>query len=277
MLEKYITEWYSSRQLADQKNKKEYRVRKDIQYCLDSSRITHIDEIFDGVEHIMIDGYWLPGKRNKRKVLLVYYAYQIEKVIWFSIRDGEKKEYICTDLRFLRDAMGYKILSCTSDGWVWILAAIKEIYPECIIQRCLVHIQRQVRNYISWNPKTPAGKELLQITNYSVLSDPEAFPKLFETWKREHFSFLIEKSISRKGEWIFTHTSLRRAMRHIENALSYMYQSYTHNTSGIERTSNRMEWYFWVLAEEWIKEHKWLSPNRLLSFTALWIYLRNQK
>lgn len=276
MFEKYITEWYSSRQLADQKNKKEYRVQQNIQYCLDQNRITCIDEVFDGVDHIMIDGYWLPGKRNERKILLVYYAHQIEKVIWFSIRDGEKKEYIREDLRFLRDAMGYKILSCTSDGWIWILAALKEIYPECIIQRCLVHIQRQVRNYISWNPKTPAGKELLWIMNYSTFSDPEAFPKLFANWKQEYFSFLIEKSISRKGWWIFTHTSLRKAMRHIENALPYMFQSYVYNVSGIERTSNKIEWYFWVFAEEWIKEHKGLSECRLYSFVAIWIYLRNQ-
>jgi hypothetical protein len=40
-----------------------------------------------------------------------------QKVIWFSIRDGEKKEYIAEDLTFLRNHMGYRdIISCTADG-----------------------------------------------------------------------------------------------------------------------------------------------------------------
>jgi hypothetical protein len=74
----------------------------------------------------MIDGYWLPkmkcldhqGKQIFcRKILLLYYDYIHEKVIWFSIRDGEKKEYIAEDLQFLKEEMQYThILSCTCDG-----------------------------------------------------------------------------------------------------------------------------------------------------------------
>jgi hypothetical protein len=56
-----------------------------------------------------------------------------------------------------------------------------------------------------------------------------------------------------------------------------MFQGYTLNIHEIAPTSNKIEGYFWVFSEEWIKEHKWLSPSRLLKFTALWIYLRNQK
>lgn len=71
----------------------------------------------------MIDGYWLPKMKNKEtglyesKVLLLYYDYHHEKVIWFSILDGERKKYIVEDLKFLRDHMSYTdIQSCTSDG-----------------------------------------------------------------------------------------------------------------------------------------------------------------
>ena len=89
-------------------------MRKDIQHRLDQSQITCIDEIFSDVHHIMIDGYWLP---NIKKILLLYYDYRHEKVIWFSIRDGERKEYIVEDLTFLRDQMKYsEIRSCTCDG-----------------------------------------------------------------------------------------------------------------------------------------------------------------
>jgi hypothetical protein len=109
--EKYITEGYSVRQIAEQRNVLEYRVRKDIQYRLDTSQITCIDEIFPNVHNIMIDGYWLPKVKNpdigiyESKVLLLYYDYHNEKVIWFSIHDGERKSYIVEDLKFLRGHM----------------------------------------------------------------------------------------------------------------------------------------------------------------------------
>lgn len=107
----------------------------------------------------MIDGYALPRSDggNQSEILLVYYEYIQEKVVWFSIRDGEKKEYIIEDLLFMRDQMGYTdVIACTSDGSLQIASALKEVYPEVIHQRCLVHIQRQVKNYISGNPRTKA-------------------------------------------------------------------------------------------------------------------------
>jgi transposase-like protein len=168
-----------------------------------------------GVSYLMIDGYLLPWG----KILLVYYAYDIKKVVWFSIAEQEGKLAIVADLKILRYSFWYKITAFINDGWPSILSAIREVYPEAIIQRCLVHVQRQVFNYISRHPKSEAGKALVQIMRYATLSDPELFITVFEDWKKRHFHFLIEKSVSRKGWLIFTHTSLRKAMRHIENAL----------------------------------------------------------
>lgn len=285
-----MREGYSARQITIQLRKetgrdvREYKIRRDIQYRLDSNPITCIDEIFPNVHHIMIDGYWLPKMKNsdtwlyESKILLLYYDYIYERVIWFSIRDGEKKEYIVEDLRFLRDSMKYThILSCTCDGWVSIIAWLRAIYPWCIIQRCLVHIERQVRTHISKNPKNKTWKELSKIMNYSILSDAKVFPKVWEDWKIQHRDFINEKTKKLDWWWNYTHSRLRRAIRHIENALPYMFQSDKYSMPNIASTSNKIEWYFWVFAEEWIKEHKWLSPKRLLSFTALWIYLRNKK
>lgn len=212
------------------------------------------------------------------KILLVYYAYAIKKVIWFSIRDGEKKEYMMNDLRFLRNHMGYtEICSCTADGWVSISAAFKEIYPEAVLQRCLVHIQRQIKNYISDHPKSKAGRELKRMMTYATLSDRCIFAKLWEDWKTQHQEYINEKTIRPSGWWRYTHTKLKKAIAHINNALPDMFQSHHLNNPDIARSSNQLEWYFWVFADEWIKEHKWLSPRRLDSFIALWITFRNQK
>jgi hypothetical protein len=244
----YILEGYSSRQIAKQSGKLEYLVRRDIQSRLDESQIDGIDEIFPDVRYIMIDGYALPKAPGCQHsdILLVYYEYIQERVIGFSIRDGEKKKYITEDLKFLRDQMGYReIRICISDGAWQIASALREIYPEIIHQRCLVHIQRQVQNYISGNPRTKAWKQLKHITSYPILSDPFLFPLLFQIWENTYRSFLNEKTTTSKWGWIWTHKSLYKAKQHIENALPYMFQSTVHNDPNIEKSSNKLEWYFW--------------------------------
>ena len=75
--------------------------------------------------------------------------------------------------------------------------------------------------------------------NYPVLSNPKAFPRLFEEWKEKYFLFLIEKSVSCLGKRIFKHTSLRKAIRHIENALPDMY--HFASDSEIEKSTNKLE------------------------------------
>jgi hypothetical protein len=177
----------------------------------------------------------------------------------------------------LRDSFWYEIVAFVLDGSLSIHSAIQSVYPESIIQRCLVHVQRQVQNYISKHPKSEAWVNLLRILQYSCLSHPIRFLELFEFWKERYREYLTEKSISKKGWWIFTHTSLRKAMKHIENALPYMYQNSKYSDLNIERSTNKLEGYFWVFTNEWINEHKWLSRERLHSFVALWIYLRNCK
>lgn len=220
---KYVSEGYFIRQIADQSGKPEHFVRADVQGRLDANRIRHIDEVFDGVRCLMADGYALPGG----EILLTYRAYGIGKTVWFSFAEKEGKEEIARDLEILRNSFQYRIETFVVDGGpailTAILTAIRKTHPGAIVQRCLVHVQRQVFNYVSKNPKTEAGKDLVRIVNYPVLSDPGVFPKESEAWKERHFAFLIEKSVSREGRRIFTHASLRKAMCHIENALPDMY------------------------------------------------------
>lgn len=269
LLNDYVLEWYSNRQLSNQHKKKEYLVRKYIQNKLDNNQIKAIDIVYDNVSNIIIDWYWLPWKR----LLLVYYEYVIEKVIWFSICDWERKENIVKDLKILKNSFSYNIKTCTIDWWISIFGAIILVYPNITIQRCLVHIQRQVLSYISRNPKLKAWKELKHLVSYKILSDSLLFPLMFNIWKKSNFYFLTEKRLNLKWWYSYKHEKIRKAMKHIENALPYMFNG----KSYIEISSNKLEWYFWVLTNECINEHKWIREDRLSSLIALWIYFRNEK
>ena len=50
-----------------------------------------------------------------------------------------------------------------TDGSSGIAAALSECWSETAAQRCLVHVQRNVRTYLTGRPRTEAGKALLRL------------------------------------------------------------------------------------------------------------------
>ena len=273
LFKEWLTEWYSARQIAKQTSKKKYQVSKNIRHHLDTNKITSIDEVFDAVHYVMIDGYHLP----KRKILIVYYEYILKRGIRFSVRDGERKRDIVEDLKFLRCNMWYNDLRVfVTDGSFPIKRAINEVYPEVPHQRCIVHIERQIKNYITSKPKTDIGRALKRITHCHFMRDAFRFPIALRVWRILHHPAMNEKSLSRPTWERYTHRELMKAYTHLINAIPYMHQYATHSDTNIKRSTNDLEWYFWVLTQQ-IHRHKGLRPDRLLSFVAMWIYERNNK
>ena len=59
---------------------------------------------------------------------------------------------------------GFRV--CPDANKLQIKKAVEEIFPTAKIQRCLTHIQIQVKNCISNNPKSDCGKELQKIITF---------------------------------------------------------------------------------------------------------------
>jgi hypothetical protein len=60
--------------------------------------------------------------------------------------------------------MNYKVVSVVSDWHGSLTASIGYIFGDKIPhQRCLIHTQRYCQSFLTQNPKTNAGKELLEI------------------------------------------------------------------------------------------------------------------
>ena len=238
-----------------------------MRYYLDTNKISQIDLIFENISHIMIDWTWI----TSNTCLIVYYGYIQKKAIWFWFYDGEKYEYIGDDLKVLRDNFWYTIQSFTVDGGKQIKKAIQEIYPHAKLQRCVTHIQRQIQNYISKYPKSECWKNLQKITTFESFLDQKEFRRDFMSWEKKYFDFLQEKSYSKEKSW-YKHRRLRQARSHIFNALPYIF--FHLKDANIKKSSNDLEWYFWVLHDQ-IYNHRWLKKERLFSFISLWIYNRN--
>jgi len=108
--------------------------------------------------HLLIDGTYFPNGL----CLILYYDHDIRYVQLYRHSRQEQYREIYEDLKNLKK-LGVNIYSVTCDGHRAILKAIKKAYPNAIIQRCLVHIKRQVKTYLSTSPKTVPGLDLMMV------------------------------------------------------------------------------------------------------------------
>ncbi len=217
----------------------------------------------------MIDWTWI----TKKICLIIYYDYINKKIVRFWFYDSEKYEYIKQDLEVLKNDFKYNIKWFVLDWSKQIIKAVEKNFPNAKIQRCLTHIHRQVRNYLSKNPKTKAWKELKKIITFKAFNNEKNFIKKFNLWEEKYSDFLNEKTINWNNSW-YTHKKIRSAKSHIKNAISNMF--YYLQDENIKKSNNDLEWLNWILSNQ-ILRHKWLRIDRLISFISLWIYERNLK
>jgi hypothetical protein len=158
-----------------------------------------------GNVHLLIDGtYFANGL-----CLVLYYDYDIQYVQLFRETNDEKYKEIKEDLENLKK-LGVEVYSVTCDGHRAILKAVSKAYPNATMQRCLVHIKRQIKNYLSGKPKLEQAKQLLtisrRITQLKTIEQAQYWLVDFYNWHQEHSSFVEEKSFNEEsGRWWYKH------------------------------------------------------------------------
>lgn len=224
--------------------------------------------------HLLIDGTYF----SNGLCLIVYYDYDIRYVQYFRHTDKEKMREIKQDLESLRE-LGVDVYSVTCDGHKSILGAIKKLYPQAIIQRCLVHIKRQVRNYLSEKPQTEVSRQLFylskRITYIKSDEQANAWIMQFKNWYEINEEYVCETSKNEQtGRDWFSHKNLHLATMHIINALPYMFAYLT--DPEIPYTTNRLENYFTHLKEK-LTLHRGLRNSSKRNFIKWYIYLKNRQ
>lgn len=110
------------------------------------------------------------------------------------------------------------------DGGPGMHAALKEHWPKARIQRCLVHLQRNIRKYVTTRSKTAAGKALwglaLKLTRVKTADDAAAWSKLLIEWEAAFLHLTKERTYRKTAvevpswvratqQWWYTHQRLR--------------------------------------------------------------------
>ena len=222
--------------------------------------------------NLLIDGTYF---RNDL-CLIIYRDNNIKFTQLYRLTSGERYEEIREDLANLLK-LGVQIESITCDGHRALLKAVKKECKHVIVQRCLVHIQRMCRIWLSSRPKSTAGYELKKIVGvlHKIKNQDDWGYWIVSliNWYREYESFINEKSYnSLTGRYWYKHKMIRRSFTTIKRALPNMFH-YLQNDR-IPKTTNGLESFFGHLKSHLVV-HRGLSKQHRKSFITWYLYLKN--
>lgn len=225
-----------------------------------------------GKAHILIDASYFSGGL----CLILYYDHDIRYVQLYRHTDKEKYKEIKEDLQNLH-ALGVHVASVTCDGHKAILKAVRNVYPDALIQRCLVHLKRQARTWLSSKPKLPQAIELLrltqQITHIKTQEERTEWLYNFYLWHKENKDFVNEQTRNEEtGRLWYKHKNLHAASSLIIIALPDMFH-YLDNPA-IPNTTNRLENYFAHLKDK-LTLHRGLRFETKKNFIKWYLHFKN--
>lgn len=166
---------------------------------------------------------------------------------------------------------GLKPLVITMDGEQSVIRAIREVWPQTKIQRCLYHLQRQGLMWIRTFPKTQAGAELRallsMLSSIQSFKDRDVFLELFHSWINAHYTFI--KSLPNTT---VAFKDLKRTVTLIKNALPDMFH-YLYDPN-IPATTNALEGFYSRLKSDY-QRHRGLSTQHRINYLNWYCYFKN--
>ncbi|WP_240668950.1 transposase [Flavobacterium columnare] len=219
--------------------------------------------------YLVIDGTYFPNDI----CLVVYRNYHLKSTQLYRMSDGEHFQEIAEDLQNILN-IGIKIKSITSDGDKSCVKAIKKVCPNVPFQRCLVHISRMCRIWLTTKPKHKSGFELKQIVVkiHYINTEHKKQIWLMELikWEETYRDFINQKSYNReKGGYWYTHRMIRRSFTVIKKALPNMFLYLKDDK--IPNSTNSLESFFGHLKGN-LNIHRGLSLKNRKNFLKWYLY-----
>jgi len=188
---------------------------------------------------LMVDGIIL----EKNSCILIAIDGDGIPITWYSCLRENFGSWI--KLFELVKEQGVTNPSCiVSDAQKGLIQAIKWAFRHTPHQRCMTHVVRLAQAWLTRNPKTVAGQELLLLVKslYGIETKDQVniFKKDFNCWLEKYHDFLKEKSISpeTKRKW-YTHRKLRAIRSLITGAVPDLFTFL--EILNVPRTTNKLE------------------------------------
>jgi hypothetical protein len=261
----WIVEGYSVRQLIKISHRGIWKIKGIISHWLNKTPDKIIVD-YSEIKYLLFDGTYF----NKANCLMAVMDNLNGKIV--SEQYCVRENYVAAFTIF-NDLKSASLLptAITIDGNTSVIRAIKAVWPNIIIQRCLAHIQRQGLSWLRRYPKTNAGKELrkllLKTTEIKNEFDKNIFISEFSLWESQYGKFVLALPSDHK-----VYSDLQRTRCLIIHAIPDMFHYL--NDSNIPATTNKIEGYFSRLKITY-RQHRGLSKNHRQNFFKWYIYFKN--
>lgn len=177
----------------------------------------------------------------------------------------------------LRPLSCLTVTGYTTDGKSGLVAAYRQVFPEALHQRCLVHIRMRVQTLLTHRPKLPAGRELLYLIQMLCpiknVADATAWWELFTQWYDANLPILNQRTYKERSWW-YTHKNLRQAARHVLNAADNLFV-FINQPNSVSHT-NHLEGTFGQRKPA-LARHRGLSRKRVANVLLWTFYLLSKK
>lgn len=227
------------------------------------------DRTIDPVKPLILDATWIVWRR-----LTVLIARDNERVIDWMFAAGEN--FLTWNIFLAR--LNGQPLGAVSDAQKGLLLAIRTRFGNIPHQRCIAHITRQSRTWLTKHPKTNAGIELLALVNMlhkiKDHSEKESWNALFDAWLNTHESFMKERTSGIGKSWWYTHQRLRWTRSLLLRARKEMFTYLNYN---LPSTTNHLEGGINSPLKFVFKEHRGFSAEHKKQAVNLFLSERARK
>lgn len=229
-----MKEGYSVRQLSQQSGHSPAKLRRIINYWL--ARPPNVDAPINSRRYVVCDGTMLRRRRGP-----------------FVVMDGVARTVIAAtdDLRenvvelrkffHTLKQRGLEPQYATIDGNPCIAQALTIVWPEIVIQRCLVHIQRQGLSWCRRKPKRTDAKKLrmllLGVTKITSDNQAAVFLGQLQQWEKRYGCLLAQ---TKTRGWVLSDLQRARSMLLRAQPMMFTYL----NNENVPRSTNALEGYF---------------------------------
>lgn len=164
------------------------------------------------------------------------------------------------------------------DGQRGLTKALFTVWPTIKLQRCLVHVVRQAKTWLTRKPQTHAGQELLRLVNqlFTIRTrrQKRRWLRSYRRWRKKYDTFLKERTHNpvSKRRWWYTHRKLRAVRSLITNSLPYLFTFVRYHH--VPRTSNHLEGGINSRIKDLLRIHRGLRNERKLTLIAWYLAVR---
>lgn len=260
--ERWMREGYTVRQLSHQSSHSPSTLRRIIKYWID-----HPPQELRNIscyDHLIFDGSYLV-KRKGMVTLMDALTYRVIHGMYGVTEGPCGMKIFCNSLK----ERGLAPKSVTVDGNPHVIRAFRTYWPDIVIQRCIVHVQRQGLMWCRRNPKRADARHLrmlfLGITSIHTYDQRNIFLKQLASWE-ERYGWRIASS--HETGWVFS--DLKRARSMLMAALPNLFH-YLDNPL-IPSTTNGLEGYFARLKQRY-RQHRGMSEIYRISYFDWYFHL----